>query len=412
MERHQNPYTPGAGARPPLLAGRDSELDDFRVAFQRLAGGQFARSFVLDGLRGVGKTVLLNEADVMAREQGWISSGVVECNEDDDLPLLMARLCHRALRRLSMGKRLSGGVERALGVLRAFTFAMDAEGRWRFNIDVQAVKGVADSGDPEADIVELLSEVGAAAGQHGSGAAFFLDELQFLGKRSLALMAAAMHGISQQNAPVLLIAAGLPQLPLMLKNAKPYTERLFDFRTIGGLPRSTAAAALTVPAERLQAKFDRDALELILDRTDGYPHFLQQWGETVWREAEGPTITLQDALVAEELVNDELDRRFFRDRYERATEAEKIYMAAMADLGDGRHPSTDVAAHMGMNQKELSVRRAGLIEKGLIFNPVGTQLDFSVPQFAAYLRRIHPFDQDQRPSRGRPRRGTARPRGI
>jgi hypothetical protein len=403
MDRHRNPFTPGAGARPPLVAGRDRELEDFRVAFQRLGSGRFARSFMLDGLRGVGKTVLLNEADVMAREQAWISSGVVECNEDDELTLLMARLSHRALRRLSFGKKVSGQVQRAFGVLRAFTFAMDAEGRWRFNIDVDAVKGVADSGDPEADIIELLAEVGAAASQHGSGAAFFLDELQFLGKRDLALMAAAMHGISQQNAPVLLLGAGLPQLPLMLKKAKPYTERLFEFRTIGGLPRATAAAALTVPAERLGARFERDALELILDRTDGYPHFLQQWGETVWREADGPTITIRDAHVAEELVNDELDRRFFRDRYEKATEAEMIYMAAMADLGDGRHSSTEIAAHMQMSQKEISVRRAGLIEKGLIYNPNGTQLEFTAPQFAAYLRRIHPFDPKQRPRRGRPR---------
>jgi hypothetical protein len=281
MDRHNNPFTPGAGARPPLLAGRDGELGDFRVAFQRLGAGQYARSFILDGLRGVGKTVLLNEADVMAREDGWVSSGVVECNEDDDLPLLMARLCHRALRRLSSGRRVGAGVARALGVLRAFAFAMDDQGKWRFNIDVEAVTGVADSGDPEADIVELLAEVGRAAAKHGSGAAFFLDELQFLGKRSLALLAAAMHGISQQNAPVLLIGAGLPQLPLMLKNAKPYTERLFEFRTIGELPRSTAATALTVPAERQGARFTRSALELILDRTQGYPHFLQQWGETV-----------------------------------------------------------------------------------------------------------------------------------
>ena len=406
MDRHKNPYTPGAGARPPLLAGRDAELEDFAVAFRRLGDGQFARSFILDGLRGVGKTVLLNEADVTAREHGWVSSGVVECNEDDELPMLMARLCHRALRRLSLGKRVSARVERALGVLRAFTFAMDDTGKWRFNIDAQAVKGVADSGDPEADIIELVATVGAAASHQGSGAAFFLDELQFLGKPSLSLLAAAMHGISQQNTPVLLVGAGLPQLPLVLKNAKPYTERLFDFRTIGGLPRPTAAAALTVPAGRLGAQFDPDAVELILDRTDGYPHFLQQWGETVWREAEGPGITVRDAEAAEELVNDELDRRFFRDRYEKATEAETIYMAAMADLGDGGHSSTDIAAHMRMSQRALSVRRAGLIEKGLIYSPIGTRLDFTVPQFAAYLRRIHPFDPGQRPSRGRPRRQT------
>ena len=403
MDRHQNPYTPGAGARPPLLAGRDAELEDFAIAFQRLGSGQYARSFILDGLRGVGKTVLLNEADVMAREQGWISSGVVECNEDDDLPLLMARLCHRALRRLSVGKRVGVGVTRALGVLRAFTFAMDDQGKWRFNIDAEAVNGVADSGDPEADIVELLAEVGTAASQHGSGTAFFLDELQFLGKSSLGLLAAAMHGISQQNAPVLLIGAGLPQLPLMLKNAKPYTERLFEFRTIGGLSRATAAAALTVPAERNGARFTRGALELILDRTQGYPHFIQQWGEIIWREAEAPEITLRNAQVAEELVNDELDRRFFRDRYEKATEAERIYMAAMADIGDGSHASAEIASHMHVNQKDVSVRRAGLIEKGLIYSPAGTELDFTVPQFAAYLRRIHPFDPTERPSRGRRR---------
>jgi AAA ATPase domain len=404
MDRHRNPYTPGAGARPPLLAGRETELDDFTVALERLAAGRHARSFVLDGLRGVGKTVLLNEADVIAREHGWVSSGVIECNEDDDLALLMARLCHRSLRRLSTTRRLSSGVERALGVLRAFTLSADTTGTWRFNIDVQAVKGVADSGDPEIDIVELLGEVGKVASEHGSGAAFFLDELQFLGKPGMALLAAAMHGISQQNTPVLLIAAGLPQLPLLLKNAKPYSERLFDYRTIGGLPRATAAAALTVPAQRLEASFDAEALERILDRSGGYPHFLQQWGETVWRESEGPAITLRDVEIAEELVNDELDRRFFRDRYEKATEAEQIYLAAMADLGDGGHTSAEIAGHMRLNQRDVSVRRAGLIEKGLIFNPLGTQLDFTVPQFAAYLRRTHPFDPSERPSRGRPRR--------
>ncbi len=392
-----------------MLAGREAELEDITVAFQRLRAGQFARSFILDGLRGVGKTVLLNEADVIARELEWVSSGVVECNEDDDLPLLMARLCHRALRRLSVSRRVSAGVKHALGVLQAFTWAMDDAGTWRLRIDVKAVTGIADSGDPEADIVELLTEVGGVAAEHGSGAAFFLDELQFLGPRSLAMLAAAMHGIAQQNAPVLFIGAGLPQLPLMLKKAKPYTERLFDFRTIGGLAPATATRALAVPAERLGVRFGQGALRLILDHSQGYPHFLQQWGETIWKEAEGPDIALRDAQVAEELVNDELDRRFFRDRYEKATEAERIYMAAMAELGDGRHSSAEIARRLGMHQKDLSVRRASLIEKGLIYNPVASQLDFTVPQFAAYLRRVHPFDPAQRPTRGRPPKGQ-RPR--
>jgi hypothetical protein len=358
---------------------------------------------VVDGLRGVGKTVLLGEADVIARERGWITSGVVECNEDDEVPALIARLCHRALRKLSVTRRMGAGVERALGVLRAFSLSLGDEGRWRLKIDADPLQGVADSGDPEADIVELLAEVGAAAVQEGSGMALFLDEMQFLGRSSLGLLAAAMHGISQHGAPVLLVGGGLPQLPLMLKNAKPYSERLFEYRTIEGLERATAARALTVPAERLGVRYARKAVELILDHSQGYPHFLQQWGDTVWRESEGPGIDLRDAQVAEELVNDELDRRFFRDRYEKATEGEAIYMAAMADLGDGPHTSTDIAEHMGMRQKELSVRRAGLIEKGLIYNPSGILLDFTVPQFGRYLRRIHPFDRGQRPRRGRPR---------
>jgi hypothetical protein len=387
------------------LAGRDADLEDLRIAFERLGAGQFARSFVLDGLRGVGKTVLLNEADVLARERRWITSGVIECNQDDELPILIARLCHRALRRLGLGQNITGGVERALGVLRAYLLSIHPGDKLRLNIDAKPVSGVADSGDVEADIVELLVEVGSAAVEHGSGVALFLDEMQFLGRNSLALLAEAMHGISQRGAPVLLVGAGLPQLPLLLKQAKPYTERLFDYRTIDGLSYSTAAAALTIPAERLGARFDRDALELILEHAQGYPHFLQQWGETVWREADGQVITLCDARAAEELVHDELDRRFFRDRYEKATEAEAIYMAAMADLGDGRHSSGEIAAHMAMTQKDLSVRRAGLISKGLIYSPIGIQLDFTVPQFASYLRRIHPFDPDQRPSRGRPRAG-------
>jgi hypothetical protein len=161
-----------------------------------------------------------------------------------------------------------------------------------------------------------------------------------------------------------------------------------------------------VPAERRGARFEREAIELVLDQTQGYPHFLQQWGETVWREADGPTITLRDAEVAEELVNDELDRRFFRDRYDKATEAEKIYMAAMADLGDGRHSSTEIASHMRLRRKEVSVRRSSLIEKGLIYDPIATELDFTVPQFAAYLRRVHSFDPSERPTRGRPRART------
>jgi hypothetical protein len=286
-------------------------------------------------------------------------------------------------------------------VLKAFTFTLDESLKWRFNIDLEAVRGVADSGDPETDIVELLGELGRAAADQGAGVVFLLDEMQFLGETELGLLATAMHHISQETSPVLIAGAGLPQLPLMLGRARPYSERLFAYRTIGSLPRATAAKALTVPIERASVSIERNALEHVLDRAGGYPYFLQQWGEVVWNEAENNTITLEDVVGAEDLVNDELDRRFFRDRYEKATEGERIYMAAMADLGDGAHTSAEIAGHMGVEQRKVSVRRHGLLKKGLIFKPVGADLDFTVPQFSTFMRRTHAFDPAQRPTLGR-----------
>ena len=246
--------------------------------------------------------------------------------------------------------------------------------------------------------MELFGEVGKAAASQGAGALFILDEMQFLSRGDLGLLATVCHHLSQEIHPVLIAGAGLPQLPLMLKEAKPYTERLFNYKTIENLRRPEAARALTLPAKRAGVEYQDAALELILDRSAGYPFFLQQWGETVWAEAEGDSeITLDDAQAAEEVVDDELERRFFRDRYEKATDAEKIYMAALADLGDGRHTSAEIADHLGTTQRAVSVRRANLLQKGLIYNPVDTKLDFTVPHFAAYMRGVHPFDRAERP---------------
>lgn len=406
MDPANNPYTPGAGVRPPYLASRDGDLEAFRIAIQRLHNGDHARSFVLSGLRGVGKTVLLTEFDTITQSEGWVSSGVIECNEDDDVGRVLALLAHRALRRLSRRRRATDAVKRALGVLKAFQWSVDQGGAWRLNIDVEAVSGVADSGHREDDIVELLVEVGAAALEQGSGVVLLLDEMQFLGADDLRLLATVFHGLQQRTAPILLAAAGLPQLPLMLVNARPYTERLFHYRDVGGVGDAAARAALAVPAQRRGAEYTPQALDFVVSESGGYPYFIQQWGETVWNEAEGPNITLDDARAALEVVNDELDRRFFRDRYDKATEMERIYMAAMADLGDGPHPSGGIAAHMDRTAKSVSVVRDGLLKKGLIFNPLDTTLDFTVPQFARYMRAVHPFDPNQRPTRGRrPRAG-------
>ncbi|MGH2905081.1 MAG: ATP-binding protein [Solirubrobacteraceae bacterium] len=404
MNPETNPYIPAAGSRPPALVGRDQELDAFAVALSRLGKGVHARSMILDGVRGVGKTVLLREFNYLAREHGWITSGVVECDADEDLRRIVAKLCHRALRDLDKRRTAGAAVRRAFGVLKAFTFALEADGRWHFNIDFDAIKGVADSGDPEVDIVELLGEVGRAASEHGEGVLMLLDEMQLLSKGDLGLLTKAVHQISQEVLPVLIAGAGLPQLPLMLKEHKLYAERLFTFRTIASLRPAQAAKALVVPAAREDVSYTADALGYILDQSQGYPYFLQQWGEAVWNEAEASPIGMEDALAAHELVTDELDRRFFRDRYDTATEAERIYMAAMADLGPGPHSSADIAARMGLTVKGASVRRDGLLKKGLIYSGVDSELDFTVPQFAAFITRIHPFDAAQRPRRGRPPR--------
>jgi hypothetical protein len=333
-----------------------------------------------------------------------VSSGVIECNEDDELSRVLAVLAHRSLRRLSRRRRATDAVKRALGVLKAFQWSVDASGAWSLNIDADAITGVADSGHREDDIVELLREVGGAAAEQGAGVVLLLDEMQFLGPDDLRLLATVFHGLQQRTAPVLLAGAGLPQLPLMLANARPYTDWLFQYRDVGGIGDAAARAALAVPAERRGAAYEPESLNFIAAESGGYPYFIQQWGETVWNEAEGPDITLEDALAAQEIVKDELDRRFFRDRYDKATEMERIYMAAMADLGDGPHASGEIAGHMKRTAKSMSVARDGLLKKGLIFNPVDTTLDFTVPQFARYMRAVHPFDPAQRPRRGRPRR--------
>ncbi|MBI5106888.1 MAG: ATP-binding protein, partial [Solirubrobacterales bacterium] len=291
MDPALNPYAPGAGTRPPVLTGRDAEIDVFRVAIARLAAGRPARSVVLSGLRGVGKTVLLNEFDVIGREAGWVTSDVVECNEDDTLGELMARLAWRALRRLSRGKRLSSDVRRALGVLKAFTVTADSHGRWALNLDVDAVSGTADSGDLEHDIVELLDAVGRAATAKASGMLILLDELQFLGRDDLRRLAGAFHRMSQEEHPVLMAAAGLPQLPLALAQAKPYSERLFTDREVGSLRPAAARAALLTPATRAGVRFSDAALKRVIAASSGYPYFLQQWGEAVWNEAVGSEIT-------------------------------------------------------------------------------------------------------------------------
>ena len=404
MDPAKNPYTPGAGARPTVFVGREAEVKDFDTALQRLHEGKHARSQILYGLRGVGKTVLLDEFDLLARERGWVTS-LIECNEGDELGPLIAKLCHRALRQLSRGKRMNDALTKAAGALKAFVWTLDPEsGRLQFKIDIEAAKGVADSGDLEADIVELLTAVGRAAVSESSGALFLIDETQVLQKADLSLLMAALQKITREQLPVMVVAAGLPQLPLTLIKSKAYAERLFVYQQIDSLSKAEASRALRAPANRLGVDITADAVDYVVERSGGYPFFLQQWGETTWEEAVGDTlITKDDALAAEEVVSNFLETRFFKDRYDRASEAERIYMAAMADLGPGAHSSREIADRMGTKLSAVSVFRGRLLDKGLIYNQVDSDLAFTVPQFDEYMRRVHPFTPDERPRLGRPR---------
>ena len=317
---------------------------------------------------------------------------MVECDEGEQLPRIVAKLCHRALRdldkRWSAGEAMRRSVRRSEGV-----HAYARRGRPG---GASTSTSTRSEGSPTPATRRWTSSSFSArsAGppsEHGEGVLLLLDEMQFLSRSDLGLLSKAMHQISQEVLPVLIAGAGLPQLPLMLKEDKLYAERLFTFRTIGSLSPPQAAKALTVPATRENVSYAPDALHYILEQSQGYPYFLQQWGEAVWNEAESSPIGVQDALAAHEPVTDELDRRFFRDRYDTATEAERIYMAAMADLGPGSHSSADIAARMGLTAKGASVRRDGLLKKGLIYSRVDTELDFTVPQFAAFIERIVPI---------------------
>ncbi|MFD6352745.1 AAA family ATPase [Nocardia tengchongensis] len=393
MDPVKNPYAPGAGQRPPELAGRDRQLAAFDIVLERVARSRPERSVMLTGLRGVGKTVLLNQLRSAARTRGW-GTGKLEARPDQELRRPLASALHMAVRSLAAEHRNPEQVDDFLGILKAFALRSTADkgmrDRWNPGIDVPAVTGRADSGDIEIDLVELLMEAAALVRDQGVGISVFIDEMQDLGAADISAICGACHELSQDAAPLIVVGAGLPHLPAVLTASKSYSERLFSYHRIDRLDRESADQALIAPAERENVEYSTEALDALYKKADGYPYFVQAYGKAAWDAAARSPISAEDVAVASPAAEEELAVGFFGSRYERATPAEREYMRAMADLSgdDGPVATSAVANELGRKPASLSPARDGLIKKGLIYSDERGTIGFTVPHFGRYLRGV------------------------
>jgi hypothetical protein len=387
----RNPYAPGAGQRPPELAGRDAELQSFEVVLERVAHSRPERSIVLTGLRGVGKTVLLNAMRSAAVRRGW-GTGKLEARPGQALRRPLAAALHQAVRELAHPHDQTS--THVLGVVKAFA-QRDERGktRWQAGIDVPAAIGRADSGDIEIDLIELFTDVAGLAADTGHGIAVFIDEMQDLGPDDVSALCAACHELSQQGLPLVVVGAGLPHVPAVLSAAKSYSERLFRYARIDRLDRPAADTALQVPARSEDAAFDDDALAAMYDSTGGYPYFVQAYGKVAWDVAPRSPITASDVSMAAPVAESELAVGFFGSRYERATPAEREYLRAMADVALVASPddpvlTAAVAEALERSPQSVSPARDALLKKGLIYSGQRGRIAFTVPHFGRYLRQI------------------------
>ncbi|MCA1693494.1 MAG: ATP-binding protein [Actinobacteria bacterium] len=389
MDQVRNPFNPGAGSRPPLLVGREAQIGAMTVAVRRLAIGRFERSVMLKGLRGVGKTVLLNEFGRIAQQEGWIHAHL-EATEDIRIASATAALTRRVLLELSVRARAKDRAARALGVLRSFikVHVPLGSGTGSLVIDFEPQHGQADSGQLDGDLSALFAEVGETARDAGIGVLLTIDEIQYLGRAELSALIIGLHRVSQLSLPLLVAGAGLPSLPGLAGEARSYAERLFRYVDIGSLGHGDATAALSLPAEQEGAGWSTDAVEEVIQVTLGYPYFLQEFGKQAWNLATGPLITLDDVQAATMLAVDDLDQGFFRARIDKTTDAERDYLRAMAALGGpGPYRSGDVSKHLGKKTTQTGPIRDSLIKRGLCYAPRHGDLAFTVPMFDEFIRR-------------------------
>lgn len=385
MDPYRNPFAPGAGSRPPELAGRDTILDRARIACGRTRNGRHARSLMLLGLRGTGKTVLLNEIEKIGRAEGLLTSKI-ESPEAASLAALIVPEARKVMRSLSTVESARHLVSRGLRALRSFAsiFKVEYAGA---EVGVEPEPGVADSGDIQFDLPDLFEAIGNAAQSAGKGWLLLIDEVQYLSEEDLSALIVALHRTSQHGLPVIFVGAGLPQVAKLAGDAKSYAERLFEYLPVGALDQASAAQAVEKPIHDEGAGIAADALASIVTRTQGYPFFLQEWASMAWNTAQGPDITLADADRSYHEAIASLDSGFFKVRIDRLTRAEVQFVKAMAGLGDGPYAMADIARTMQRTQSSLGPTRASIIRKGMIYSTDHGFLDFTVPLFAEFMRR-------------------------
>jgi hypothetical protein len=390
MDPIKNPFSPGAGSPPPELVGRDPILQTARILLGRVKRKRPERSMLLTGLRGVGKTVLLNEIERIARADGYRTIAI-EASEDKPLGLLISPYMRSLLYELDRGAGVSEKVKRGLAILRSFIGALSVTvDDITYGLDINPEVGTADSGDLEIDLPSLFVAIGEAAEHRETAIAILIDEVQYFSSKELAALIMAMHKVQQRQLPLVLLGAGLPILPGLAGESKSYAERLFSFPDVGALSEADAAKALQDPAAVAGIAFESDALDEIYRLTKGYPYFVQEWGYQAWNLAETSPITRELVESATTSVIERLDRSFFRVRFDRLTPSEKKLLRAMAELGPGPHRTGDIAEALGVKVSSLGPVRAKLIWKGMIYSPAHGDVAFTVPLFDEFMIRAVP----------------------
>jgi hypothetical protein len=397
MDARINPFAPGAGSPPPELAGRGPILDHAAIALDRLRNGLHAKSMILVGLRGVGKTVVLNRIHMLAQEAGY-QAAFIEAHEGKTLAELLLPALRQILYTLNLRENVSEKTRRALRVLRSFLGSLGLKakaslGDMELELAIDPETGSADSGDFEADLSELLQAVGEAAADRKRAIALCIDEIQYLHEKEFGALIMALHRVSQRRLPLALIGAGLPQVRGLAGRSKSYAERLFEYPEIGPLQPSDATEALQIPVRNQGAEFSPEALAEVIEVTQGYPYFLQQWGYEAWNISAGPTMEIADIHRATKLAIRRLDQSFFRVRFDRLTPKEKDYLRALAGMGPAPHRSGEIAARLGVKIQSVAPVRDALIRKGMIFSPVYGETAFTVPLFDEFMHRVMPSIQ-------------------
>ncbi len=391
MDKIKNPFSPGAGSPPPELAGRAGILEQADVLLGRVRAKRPEKSLLLTGLRGVGKTVLLNEIDRMAQRTDYRTI-LVEAHEGKSLPVLLAPHLRRLLFDLDRIAGAGDKVRRSIAVLKSFVGAIKITvGELDIGLDIEPEAGAADSGDLEIDLPSLFTAVAEAAQERGAAVAILIDEIQYFSSSELSALIMAMHKMQQRQLPLVLIGAGLPILPGLVGESKSYAERLFSFPEVGPLPEPDVIKALQDPVRAAGETFEPAALHEIFRLTKGYPYFLQEWGYQAWNHAAASPITLRVIQEASDLVSRRLDENFFRVRFDRLTPREKMFLRAMAELGPGPYRTGDVADKLNVKINTLGPLRAGLIKKGMVYSPSYGDMAFTVPLFDEFMRRAIPM---------------------